>query len=427
MVWSLVLLLLLSHDRRTDSLSSSSFLLFSPPPALPSSSSSSSRIGLVPSPLKNNRNRYRNTASNSLVERLQMDIEVVNDDNNILSASEIQERKNSIQESIQFLETPQQQQQKQQKQKQQQYDDDDDDDGNDRFKPLIGFYNVSHVQTSSANKNDNPVGGKWTRKNKLTQQLFSTRRTLQHLLAPNSTGIGLSSINAANFSNTTVVAEAINVITFDALFQLIRLTVILRGDAIALTPQQRQQQIQTNMDANEEKNTTNRPSSLSNLTVKALFDPPRIIFGNRYGNGNLNFALGPATSVLLDTTYYDNNLRIGMGGTSGTRFVFSRCKEEDAEAREFLTLRMLQRRPIRKSKIVATLMVLGGSGVYASIVSVSGSRVRVLGKAVAFVMGLAALAVAASSGGVEDDDNNGGGDVGDGDGTNADTEIGHQS
>lgn len=78
-----------------------------------------------------------------------MDIEV--NDNNFVSpsAAEIQERKNSIQETMQLLETSQQQQQLQQK----------DGDDNDRFKPLIGFYNVSHVQTSSSNKNDNPVGG----------------------------------------------------------------------------------------------------------------------------------------------------------------------------------------------------------------------------------------------------------------------------
>ena len=353
-----------------------------------------------------------------------MDIEVINNnnDNNFLNPSEIQERKNSIQVTMQLLERSHQQQQQQQ-----QDGDNEDEDDNDRFRPLIGFYNVSHVQTLSSNKNDNPVGGKWTRNNKFTQQLFSTRRTLQHLLAPNTTGIGLISINdgSKTNANATVVAEAINVITFDALFQLVRLTVILRGDAISLKPQQRQKQIQTNMDANEEKNTTNKPSSLSNLTVKAFFDPPRIIFGNRHGrgNGNLNFAVGPATSVLLDTTYFDKNVRIGMGGTSGTRFVFSRCTEEDAEARDFLTLQMLQNRPIRKSKIVATLMVLGGSGVGASIVSVSGSRVRVLGKAVALVMGLAALAVAVSSGGVEADKNVGDG----GDDADADAESGPQS
>jgi len=343
--------------------------LSSPPPLTVAKLSSLS--------LRNNRNRiqYRkrkigsNTGANALAQRLQTDIELINDSDNIPSDAEIEQRKESIESAIQQLEISQDQQQ---------------DDNNERFIPLIGFYDVSHVQT--ANKGDNPVGGKWTRKNKFTQQIFNTRRTFQHLLKTNSTGIGLLVKD-----NNPVVAEAVNVITFDALFQLIRLNVILRGDAIAISTEERQQQLEQNADKNRGKSI----KALSNLTVKACFDPPRIAFGRtgRFGN----FQIGPSTSVILDTTYIDDQIRIGMGGTSGTRFVFSRCREEDGEAQEFLEI--LRRRPARRSRIVGGLLGLGGSGVWASVAK----GYTVTGRVVAVLTVLVALAISVSSGGVEDD------------------------
>jgi hypothetical protein len=325
------------------------------------------------SSLRNNVNRRRiasKTQSNSLSQRLQTDIQVINDDDNVPSDSEIEVRKQSIDSAIQQLEMSQEQMQ---------------DDNDKRFEPLLGFYDVSHVQT--ANQGENPVGGKWTRKNKVTQQILNIRRTFQHLRPTNSTGIGM-----LMKGKTPVIAEAVNIITFDAIFRLIRLNVILRGDAIAISAEERQKQLELNAD----KNRGTSIQTLSNLTVKAIFDPPRIVFGRtgRFGN----FQLGPSTSVILDTTYIDDQIRIGMGGTSGTRFVFSRCQDDDDEAQDFL--QMLRRKPVRRSRIVGGLIGLGGSGVWASVAK----GYKVMGGTVAVLTGLVALALSLSSGGVEDDE-----------------------
>jgi len=133
---------------------------------------------------------------------------------------------------------------------------------------------------------------------------------------------------------------------------------------------------------------------LTNLTVRAYFDAPRIILGKR--GRFFNIQLGPSTSVVLDATYVDDKIRIGKGGTSGTRFVFSRCNDDDREATEFLAL--LKRRPTSKSKLLTMLGLLGTSGI-----SLIATGSKAVGGAVAVVSALSALAVTYSSGGVEDD------------------------
>ena len=248
------------------------------------------------------------------------------------------------------------------------------DDDASRFEPLLGLYDVSFVQT--AKDGDNPVGGKWTRKNKLAQQIFSTRRTFQHLVPTNSTGVGRLTAR-----NQNVVGEAINVISLDALFRLIRLTVILRGDAIALTK--------------EERESDKVVKGLSNLTVRALFDSPRLILGKR--GRFFNISLGPSTSVVLDSTYADNVVRIGRGGTSGSRFVFMRCSDDDVEAGEFRQL--LMKKPTKKGKLLSILGLVGGTGVWASVIRGS----RLLGGGLAISAALCACAISFSTGGVEDD------------------------
>ena len=50
-----------------------------------------------------------------------------------------------------------------------------------RFDPLVRLYEVKSVIT--ANQNDNPVGGKWTRSNRLAQKLLRTRTAYQHKFA----------------------------------------------------------------------------------------------------------------------------------------------------------------------------------------------------------------------------------------------------
>ena len=73
------------------------------------------------------------------------------------------------------------------------------------FDGLIGYYNVTCTLT--ARPNDNPVGGKWTRKS--TKNLWVIRRTLQHILPKRPDGLA------------NAVAQAVNVIRLDLFFGLL--------------------------------------------------------------------------------------------------------------------------------------------------------------------------------------------------------------
>jgi hypothetical protein len=53
--------------------------------------------------------------------------------------------------------------------------------------------------------------------------------------------------------------------------------------------------------------------------VRACFGPPRVALGRLPA-----LSVGPASAVLLDTTYLGPRLRVSRGGTSGTPFVFQR-------------------------------------------------------------------------------------------------------
>jgi hypothetical protein len=250
-----------------------------------------------------------------------------------------------------------------------------------RFEPLIGYYNVSYVQ--SAKENDNPVGGKWTRNNsRIKRKLIHIRRTLQHILPVNTTGL----MNRGH--KHSVVAEAVNVISLDIFWKLIRLSVILRGDATSLSKEERDEIQNRRNDVN-----SIRPT-LSNLAVRAYFDPPRIIIGK--SGRFFNFQIGPPSSVVLDTSYIDEKVRIGVGGTSGTRFVFQKCSDDDNDAKEFFSL--LRRRPMNRSTLLAFLGLVIGIGVRSAMKGTvwSGGAITVMGL-------LATTAVAFSTGGIEDD------------------------
>lgn len=239
----------------------------------------------------------------------------------------------------------------------------------ERFNPLIDLYRVQYVQSSNNNNNNkknNPVGGQWTRSNGFAQKIFRTRKSYQHLLPFNETGLSSSRIIDDNYSDTdgVIVAEAINVISLDALDGRIRASVLLRGDAMPLSSRELEQR---NSNCNRTMTSTTRPT-LSNLAVRACFDPPRIVLGiRRNKNGLYSYLplkLGPTSDVVLDTTYYDDTVRIGMGGTSGTRFVFVRTKkdEEEDEANEYKALLAL---PLAsKVKVMSRLGVIMATSMY---------------------------------------------------------------
>ena len=178
----------------------------------------------------------------------------------------------------------------------------------DRFSALQGLYEVSHVQT--VKEGENPVGGTWTRPTGVLRKLWPTqRRSFQHILPVNR-----PNVTKADGKILPTIAQAVNVISLEALWGKWRATVVLRGDVVAL---------------NETERTSNTYRPLSNRAVRALFDPPRIVFGKTGRWFNVN--VGPQTSVLLDTPYIDDNIRLGLGGQSGSRFVFAKCADDDAE------------------------------------------------------------------------------------------------
>lgn len=279
-----------------------------------------------------------------------------------------------------------------------------------RFNPLIGLYEVASVITN--NDKENPVGGKWTRSGGFAQKLFTTRKTYQHILPYNSTGL-------ARYDGETSVAEAINVVSLDGLGGLLRATVILRGDAVPLTPQEL-----------KDMNTNRTINLLSNLAVRAKFDSPRIFFGKRQPRSKdvfkyLPLQLGPLSDVVLDTSFNDEFVRIGMGGTSGTRFIFTRTSDDDDEALEYKAL--LQQPPAKKPKLLgmmtsillASFYISFGNGMkIATAISPSfvtkstvlsamkmpiGGLIRIIAGATGLLAGLGALLIAFSSGGIEKD------------------------
>lgn len=269
-------------------------------------------------------------------------------------------------------------------------------DDQELFAPLLGLYSVAAVLP--VKPGENPVGGKWTRKSGLAQKLLNTRATYQHLLPTNSTG--LTQPQSSNSYTNGIIAEAVNVISLEALFGLIRLNVILRGDAIPLSLEEREVCEDIATSKAKDKGVENKVGKLSPLTVRAKFDPPRLVFGRRGKILNLN--LGPRSSVVLDTTYCDDSIRIGKGGTSGTKFLFRQISpslDADVErANEFRPL--LVRQPLRKSKALVILGSMLGWGIQSAVKG----RARVLGISISTISALLGAVVVFSSGGIEDDD-----------------------
>ncbi|KAG7368090.1 hypothetical protein IV203_030833 [Nitzschia inconspicua] len=194
------------------------------------------------------------------------------------------------------------------------------------FHPLLGHYNVSYTLTTRPK--DNPVGGKWTR-------WWKVRRTLQHILPARPTNSNMTE------AATPSIGQVVNAIRLDLLWGIIGIWVLLRGDAIPLSQDLAEKTAAGKDVATPSKGSPALLPNLSNRTVRVYFDKPRI--GFRLFRGGTNdrrvvlervLSIGPTSSVVLDTPYVDNRIRLGRGGTSGSQFVFARVSEEDEEAIE---------------------------------------------------------------------------------------------
>jgi hypothetical protein len=236
----------------------------------------------------------------------------------------------------------------------------------------------------------------------------------------------------------------VNVVSLDALNGKFRITIVLRGDATPLTLEERRERNTKNQSTTILSTTTVPTIQLSNLAVRAYFDPPRIYFGKRRRRGYnrkrqggvasggevhsssseysyFPLQLGPASSVILDTTYFDIAVRIGMGGTSGTRFVFASTDKDEADEYEAL----LKLPYVKKYKIVGILGLILAASLnvafpdklllgrlctlrFAAITArwsmwrlVLGTIFRLAGGTLSVMSGMAMLAIIFSSGGIE--------------------------
>ncbi|KAG7347457.1 hypothetical protein IV203_016162 [Nitzschia inconspicua] len=227
------------------------------------------------------------------------------------------------------------------------------------FDPLLGYYNVSYTLTTRPK--DNPVGGKWTR-------LWKVRRTLQHVLPARPTNSNVTE------TATRSIAQVVNAIRLDLLWGIIGIWVLLRGDAIPLSQDLAEKTASGKDVATPSKGSPALLPNLSNRTVRVYFDKPRI--GFRLIRGGTNdgrvvlervLSIGPTSSVVLDTPYVDNRIRLGRGGTSGSQFVFARVSEEDEEAVEGWKWVLAESTPNVMNKNQAMLRV-GILGVISTVV-----------------------------------------------------------
>eukprot|EP00980_Cylindrotheca_fusiformis_P004335 scaffold921_cov126-Cylindrotheca_fusiformis.AAC.14 len=240
------------------------------------------------------------------------------------------------------------------------------------FDDLIGFYNVSYTLTSTPG--DNPVGGKWTRSQ---WRLWKIRRTLQHVLPPVS---------------SNAVAQVVNAIFLECLWGVLPIWIVLRGDAVPISSDSNNPEVQQAYSKKKRANLV--PSVLTKRTVRVYFDRPRIAVGNSI------VSFGPTSSVVIDTPYVDDRIRIGVGGTSGTKFVFARVSEDDDEAKEAWQWILEQPTMITKTKASVGLILT-------SVISTIGFRIleggvgKWLSGALAAVSLVSLALVVSSTGGIE--------------------------
>ena len=291
----------------------------------------------------------------------------------------------------------------------------DDKSPSSLFDPLVGYYNVSYTLTSRPN--DNPVGGKWTR------GLWTVKRTMQHILPPVTPAKTIaeqgqgSSINQYSESIASkAVAQVVNAIRLELLWGFVGIWVLLRGDAVPLkldlaSIKSSDDEVKRN-GSKRKKPPPKLLPDLSDRTVKAYFDRPRIGVSLRIGKNSPKFlkrvlTLGPTSAVVLDTPYADSRVRLGKGGTSGSQFVFTRLPQSDVEARDGWKWVLEESsksvgRSLTKMSLVLRLGVLGlAVGILSGIVQQRWTRV--LAGAYAVVSGISILGLARSTGGIETD------------------------
>lgn len=256
-----------------------------------------------------------------------------------------------------------------------------EDTQSEMFAPLLGNYHVAC--TIPFNPTERPVGGRWTR------GVFRIREMWQHLLVP----IAPDS-----------VAQVVNVIVL-RIFALWKLHVILRGDAYQLSPDER-----TSIQK------VSGGGDLSVRTVRAQFDRPRLVVSscNLFAPSPSlspvmpirpvwSISLGPTSSVVLDTPYCDDRIRIGKG-SKGSQFVFIRTHDPAAEEWK----QLLQRKPWTKWQLVGFFGSVSVGSLFTAVAGrelLTNTAIRISAALLGISAMAVSLAVLISTGGIEEEDN----------------------
>lgn len=185
---------------------------------------------------------------------------------------------------------------------------------------LYGNYDVSYVGTGKSQRG-NPAGGRY--RGTVGRFLFQNEALFQNIIEG---------------ENTTIV---INIVR-GKIFSFLPFRVILYGLATVLNTTERS------------RLTQKYGTILSPGTVRAEFQPPLLCVGGALNSLRSTLRIGPPSSVVLDTPYVDENVRLGVG-SRGSTFIFKRTSDPTAnEWREWMAVK-----PLRAKQFGVQLCALG--------------------------------------------------------------------
>ena len=235
----------------------------------------------------------------------------------------------------------------------------------ERRSSLVGNYRVlTTYNPAKLDVKSNAAGGKWVRPGSVPSKLgFKVDGLYQNIVeeADNIVAINLVLLSFLQFFVVTVVLRGdCDYLSDEEVSFLFSLNIVLHvAESLIrrfapLLSQREDISTRRNVDT----------GGLSDLCIRAKFDSPliRLGFGGWRGPG-INFRIGPSSSVILDASYVDNEVRIGKGA-SGVRFVLERVSVEDAAAERWRKV-VDSRLKIGKRELASILAFISGVAVAA--------------------------------------------------------------
>jgi hypothetical protein len=227
--------------------------------------------------------------------------------------------------------------------------------------PLIfGNYNVSYVGVGK-DQRGNPAGGRY--RGFLGRLLYRNEGLYQHILKEEAT-------NGSSVARTLAINNVRG-----RLLSLIPLSVVLKGV------------VQQISDARRTELMNKFGTKLTASAVKAVFEAPYITIGG------VTLQVGPPSSVVLDTPYVDDRVRLGVG-SRGSTFVFARTDD----AASYKWKQELSKPPL-KGRRVGLLFALAT----VALNTVLKGSFKILGRIVSVPLGIFSLLLLLSKGGIIDE------------------------